>query len=85
MTNNEQQLLEDTARNLLILLRKWDDIFTGMGLAIAELYRAEITTPERKRATLARLKLQLDLLKQKGMASAYLEGLVSDLQKWNGF
>jgi hypothetical protein len=56
-----------------------------MGLAIAELYRAEITTPERKSAALARLKLQVDLLKQKGLVSPYLEGLVSDLEKWTGF
>jgi hypothetical protein len=48
MTSEERQLLEDTARNLLILLKKWDEVVTGMGLAISELYRAEIATPVGK-------------------------------------
>jgi hypothetical protein len=85
MTGEERQLLKDTAKNLLILLNKWDDVVTGMGLAIVELYRAEIATSDQKRATLARLKLQIALLKQKGETSAYLEGLLQDLEKWNSF
>jgi hypothetical protein len=85
MTDEERQLLKDTAKNLLILLSKWDDVMSGMGLAIVELYRGEITTPHRKSVTLARLKLQSALLKQKGETSGYLEGLVRDLEKWNGF
>lgn len=56
MTNEERQLLEDTARNLLLLLKKWDDTIAGLSISIAELYRAAVTTPERKLVTIARLE-----------------------------
>jgi hypothetical protein len=84
MTSEERQLLKDAARNLLILLKKWDEVVSGMGLAISELYRAEIATPDRKSAALARLRLQIALLEQKGENSVYLKDLVRDLE-WTGF
>ena len=62
MTNEERQLLKDTAENLLRLLNKWDDTIGGMSVAIAELYRSGMTKPERKAFTLGRLKLHRDLM-----------------------
>jgi hypothetical protein len=85
MTNEERQLLEDTARNLLLLLKKWDDTIAGMSVVIAELYRAAVTTPERKLVTIARLNVQIDVMKQKGESVLYLESLVAQLEKWSGF
>ncbi|WP_159010056.1 hypothetical protein [Bradyrhizobium sp. S69] len=85
MTNEERQLLEDTARNLLLLLKKWDDAIAGMSVAIAELYRAAVTTPERKLVAIARLNVQIDVMKQKDESVLYLEGLVEQLEKWSGF
>jgi hypothetical protein len=85
MTEDERKLLEDTARNLLLLLRKWDDTIGGMSVAIAELYRAAATTRERKLVTIARLKLRIKLMKQRGESVLYLENLVAEMDKWAGF
>jgi hypothetical protein len=52
--DEERQLLQDIAENLLRLLRQWDDTIDGMTVAIAELFRSDITTRERKLATVAR-------------------------------
>jgi hypothetical protein len=85
MTDQERKLLEDTARNLLLLLKKWDDTIAGMAIAIAELYRAEAMTPERKNTMIARLKLQADLMRKNGEGVVYLESLIAELDKWAGF
>jgi uncharacterized membrane-anchored protein len=85
MTDQERQLLQDTAENLLRLLRQWDDTIEGMTVAITELFRSDITTPERKLATLARLKLQLDVMRQKGKGVKYLTTLIGELDKWAGY
>ena len=82
MTNEERQLLEDTARNLLLLLKKCDD--AGMSISIVELYRAAVTTPERKLVTIARLNIQIVVMKQKGESVLYLESLVAQLETWSG-
>jgi hypothetical protein len=85
MTTEERQLLEDTARNLLLLLRKWDDTIAGMSVAITELYRADAATLERKAIMIARLKLRMDIMRQNGEGVQYLESLVSELNRWGGF
>jgi hypothetical protein len=85
MTDEERQLLKDTAENLLRLLRTWDDTIGGMTVAISELYRAGLTTPERKSAMLTRLKLQRDLMARTGKGIKYLNDLIEDLDNWTGY
>jgi hypothetical protein len=85
MTAEERELLENTARNLLLLLRKWDDTIAGMSVAITEIYRAGATTPERKRIMIARLKLQMDVMRRNGQGVQYLDSLVNELSRWEGF
>jgi hypothetical protein len=47
-TDEERQLFKDTAlKNLLRLLRKWDDTIEGISVAMPNL----MTTPERKTTT----------------------------------
>ena len=82
MTNEERQLLKDTAENLLRLLNKWDDTIGGMSVAIAELYRSSMTTTERRSFTLGRLKLRRDLMAKNGSGVEYLDALIKDLEKW---
>ena len=82
MTNEERQLLKDTAENLLRLLNKWDDTIGGMSVAIAELYRSSMTTPGRRWFTLGRLKLRRDLMAKNGSGVEYLDALFKDLEKW---
>jgi len=85
MTDEERQLLKDTAENLLRLLRRWDDTIDGMSVAISELYRAGITTPERKASMLARLKLHRDLMAKDGKGVKYLNDLIEELDRWTGY
>lgn len=84
MTNEERQLLKDTAENLLRLLNRWDDTIGGISAAISELYRSEMTTPERKAFTLGRLKLGRDLMAKNGNGVQYLDARIADLEKWAG-
>jgi len=85
MTNEGRQLLKNTAENLLRLLNKWDDTIGGMSVAIAELYRSGMTTPERKALTLGRLKLRRELMAKNGESVKYLDALIADLEKWVGY
>jgi hypothetical protein len=85
MTDEEHQLLCDIAENLLRLLKQWDDTIDGMTVAITELFRSEMTTRERKLATLARLKLQLEVRRLNGKGVDYLTGLIDELDKWAGY
>ena len=84
MTDEERQLLTDTAENLLLLLRQWDDTIAGMQVAISELYRAGMMTPERKALALSRLKIRRDLMSHANKPTQYLDGLIDELDKWNG-
>jgi hypothetical protein len=59
MTDEELQLLKDTAENILRLLKRWDDTIGGMTVAISELYRAASISLDRKNALLARLQRPL--------------------------
>ena len=85
MTDEERQLLPDVAENLLRLLRQWDDTIDGMTVAIAELFRSDITTRERKLATLARLNLQLEVMRRNGRGVKYLTTLIGELDKWASY
>jgi hypothetical protein len=84
MTDEERQLLKDTAENLLRLLHRWDDTVEGMRVAISELYRAGMTTPQRKGLALARLKIRRELIRRENKPTQYLDGLIDELDKWNG-
>jgi hypothetical protein len=85
MTEEERQLLKDTAENVLRLLKKWDDTISGMTVAISELYRAASTSLERKNALLARLKLHRDVMAREGRGVQYLSDLIAELDKWAGY
>jgi hypothetical protein len=85
MTNEERQLLKDTAENLLRLLNRWDDTIGGMTIAISELYRAASTSPSRKIALLGRLRLHRDLMAREGKGVKYLSDLIEELDKWAGY
>jgi hypothetical protein len=78
MTNEERQLLKDTAENLLRLLNRWDDTIGGMTIAISELYRAASTSPSRKIALLGRLRLHRDLMAREGKGVKYLSDLIEN-------
>jgi uncharacterized protein YqgQ len=81
MTDEERQLLKDTAENLLRLLRQWDDTIEGMRVAISELYRAGMATPERKAFALSRLRIRRDLIRQQNKPTQYLDGLIDELDR----
>ncbi|MBI5260594.1 MAG: hypothetical protein HY852_02105 [Bradyrhizobium sp.] len=83
MTDEERQLLKDTAENLLRLLRQWDDMVEGMRVVVSELCRAGAMTPERKALLLGRLKLRRDLMASKGTPTQYLSTLIDELEKWS--
>jgi hypothetical protein len=85
MTDEERKLLKDTAENLLRLLRQWDDTIVGMQVAISELYRAGMATPERKAVVLSRLKLRRDLIRKENRPTEYLDGLINELDRWVGY
>ena len=82
MNEQERQLLKDTAENLLLLLRQWDDSVEGMRVVISELCRAEITTADRKALVVGRLKLRRDLLARDGKPTHYLSSLIEELERW---
>jgi hypothetical protein len=84
MTDEERQLLKDTAENLRRLSHRWDDTVEGMRVAIAELYRVGMATPERKALALIRLKIRRELIRQENKPTQYLDGLINELDKWAG-
>lgn len=85
MTEDERQLLKNTAESLIRHLKQWDDTMEGMSAAIQELYRCDMTSREKKLATLARLRIKLELMGRQGKGAKYLAGLIADLEKWTGF
>jgi hypothetical protein len=48
MTDEERQVLEDTARLLLHLIEEQKETVPGMEVALLELYRAQFTIDDRK-------------------------------------
>jgi hypothetical protein len=72
VTEEERQLLEITARTALSLKEDIGDRVAGIEAVLLALFLAH----GRTEIALARLKVQADLLKLKGMPSAYLNSFV---------
>jgi hypothetical protein len=72
VTEEERHLLETTARIALALKQDISDRVAGVEAVVLALFLAHGRTD----IALARLKVQADLLKLKGMPSAYLDSFV---------
>jgi hypothetical protein len=72
VTEEERHLLETTARIALALKQDISDRVAGVEAVLLALFLAHGRTD----IALARLKVQADLLKLKGMPSAYLDSFV---------
>lgn len=82
MTDEERQLLENTARSLLRVIEQQNDTIAGMEAALLEIYRAQFTTAHRKHETLARLKLSLKMLEAEGHGNNFLSEFIRKLELW---
>lgn len=83
MTNEERQLLEDTARSLIRLIEEQKDASAGLQAALLEIYRAHFTTDDRKHETMARLKLALKVLEGEGKGGTrFLTEFIRKLEPW---
>jgi hypothetical protein len=82
MTDEERQLLENTARSLLRVIDQQKDTMAGMEAALLEIYRAQFTTDHRKHETLARLKLSLKVLEAEGRGANFLREFIRKLEAW---
>ncbi len=82
MTDEERQLLENTARSLLRVIEQQKDTVAGMEAALLEIYRAQFTTVHRKHETLARLKLNLKVLEAEGQGANFLGEFIRKLERW---
>ena len=82
MTDEERQLLENTARSLLGVIERQKDAFAGMEAALLEIYRAQFTTDHRKHETLARLKLTLKVMEAEGRGTNFLGEFIRKLEPW---
>jgi hypothetical protein len=82
MTDDERQLLEDTARSLIRLREEQKNIVAGMQAALLEVYRAHFTTDNRKHETMARLKLALKVLEGEGQGATFMVEFIRKLERW---
>ena len=82
MTDEERQLLENTARSLLRVIEEQKDAVAGMEAALLEIYRAQFTTDNRKHETMARLKLNLKILEAEGRGANFLSEFIRKLEQW---
>lgn len=82
MTDEERQLLENTARSLLRVIEQQKDTIAGMEAALLEMYRAQFATDHRKHETLARLRLNLKVLEAEGQGAKFLAELIRKLERW---
>ena len=82
MTDEERQLLENTARSLLRVIDQQKDTMAGMEAALLEIYRAQFTTDHRKHETLARLKLSLKVLEAESQGANFLREFIRKLEPW---
>ncbi len=82
MTDEERQLLENTARSLLHVMEEQKELVSGMEAALLEIYRAQFTTDHRKHETLARLKLSLKVLEAEGRGANFLREFIRKLEPW---
>lgn len=83
MTDEERQLLENTARSLLRVMEEHKDAVAGMEAALLEIYRAQFTTDNRKHETMARLRLSLRVLEAEGRGGNFLSAFIRKLEPWN--
>jgi len=82
MTDEERQLLENTARSLLRVIEQQKNTVAGMEAALLEIFRAQFTTDQRKQETLARLKLTLKVLEAEGRGANFLGEFIRKLEPW---
>lgn len=82
MTDEERQLLENTARSLLRVMEEHKDAVAGIEAALLEIYRAQFTTDNRKHETVARLKLNLKILEAEGRGANFLSEFIRKLEPW---
>lgn len=82
MTDEERQLLENTARSLLRVMEEHKDAVAAMEAALLEIYRAQFTTDNRKHETMARLKLNLKILEAEGRGANFLSEFIRKLEQW---
>ena len=82
MTDEERQLLENTARSLLRVIDQQKDTVAGMEAALLEIYRAQFSTGHRKHETLARLRLNLKILETEGQGAKFLGEFIRKLEPW---
>jgi hypothetical protein len=82
MTDEERQLLENTARSLLRFMEQQKDAVSGMEAALLEIYRAQFTTDKRKNETIARLTLGLKVLEAEGRGTNFLSEFIRKLEPW---
>jgi len=82
MTDEERQLLENTARSLLHVMEEHKEAVSGMEAALLEIYRAQFTTDDRQHETLARLKMSLKVLEAEGRGANFLGEFIRKLEPW---
>lgn len=82
MTDEERQLLENTARSLLRVMEEHKEAVSGMEAALLEIYHAQFTTDHRKHETLARLRLSLKVLEAEGRGANFLREFIRKLEPW---
>ena len=82
MTDEERQLLENTARSLLAVIEQQNDAVAGIEAALLEIYRAQFSTDNRKQETLARLQLSLKMLEAEGHGADFLREFIRKLEPW---
>jgi len=83
MTDDERQLLENTARSVLRLTEEQKEALAGMEAALLEIFRGQFSTNERKHETMARLKLALKVLETEGRGAHFMTEFIRKLQPWN--
>jgi hypothetical protein len=83
MTDDERQLLENTARSMLRLIEEQKEAFAGMEAALLEIYRAQFSTDDRKHETMARLKLALKVLESEGRGAHFMTEFIRKLEPWS--
>jgi hypothetical protein len=84
MTDEERQLLENTAHSLSQLIEMQKDLNAGFQAALLEVYRAQFSTSDHKAETMARLKLSLALMQREGDGAKFMAGFIQQLESWTG-
>jgi hypothetical protein len=82
MTDDERQLLENTARSLIRLVEEQKDMAAGLEAALLEIYRAHFRTSDRKHETIGRLKLSLKVLENEGHGAKFMTDFIRKLEPW---